>query len=322
MNDVFPGLTFGKATRDAYGEELRELGREHKDIVVLDADLSQSTRSAFFAEEYPDRFLNVGIQEANLVGIAGGLASCGKVPFVSSFACFVILKAFDQLRMAVAYPRLNVKVVGSHGGISAGEDGASQQAVEDLGLACSLPGFVVCAPCDEHQARAAVRAAHAHDGPVYLRTGRARAPLIYGAADVVGFAFGQARRLRDGGDVAIVACGMMVGAAIKAHEILGREGIAARVIDMPTLKPLDEAELIAAAAETDAIVTAEEHLIHGGLGARVAQVVGRHHPVRLAFVGLEDCYAESGPAGALFQKYGLTAERIADAARALVRRRA
>lgn len=319
MKGLYPGFSLGKATRDAYGEALRDLGAEHPEIVVLDADLAKSTKSATFGEAFPERFFNVGIQEANMVGMAGGLASCGKVPFISSFACFVILKGFDQLRMAVSYPRLNVKVAGSHGGISPGEDGASQQSVEDVALACSLPHFVVCVPCDEHQMRAAVRAAWEHDGPVYIRSGRPKAPLVY--QDTPPFEFGRATRLREGGDLTFIANGLMVAAALVAHERLAADGIAARVVDMATVKPLDEEEVRLAGAETGGIVVAEEHLIHGGLGARVAQAAARLHPVPMEFVGLDDTYAESGDPEALMRKYGLTADDIVAAARRLVERR-
>ena len=320
MKELYEGLRLGKATRDAYGEALRELGAKHDDIVVLDADLAKSTKSAYFGEEFPDRFFNVGIQEANMVGMAGGLASCGKVPFISSFACFVILKGFDQLRMAVAYPKLNVKVVGSHGGISPGEDGASQQSIEDVALACSLPGFVVCVPSDEYQTRAAVEAAYRHKGPVYIRTGRPKAPVIYDGVPQ-DFEFGRATVVREGTDATIVANGLMVGAAVVAHEKLRRDGISVRVLDMATVKPLDEDAIRRAAEETGAIVTAEEHLIHGGLGARVAQVVCRTHPVPMEFVGLNDTYAESGDPGALLRKYGLTADDIVTAVRRALERR-
>lgn len=320
MKELYDGLTFGKATRDAYGEALRALGGRHEEIVVLDADLAKSTKSAYFGEEHPDRFLNVGIQEANMVGMAGGLASCGKVPFISSFACFVILKGFDQLRMAVAYPRLNVKVVGSHGGISPGEDGASQQSVEDIALACSLPGFVVCVPADEHETFAAVEAAYRHRGPVYIRTGRPKAPLIYDGVPEA-FEFGTASVIREGTDATIIANGLMVAAAVVAHERLLREGIAVRVVDMATVKPLDEEAVRRAAEETGAIVTAEEHLVHGGLGARVAQAVCRSRPVPMEFVGLQDRYAESGDPGALLRKYGLTADDIGAAVRRVLGRR-
>jgi transketolase len=317
---IYPGLNLGKATRDAYGETLRDLGSAHPEIVVLDADLAKSTKSATFAEKFPDRFWNVGIQEANMVGMAGGFAASGKVPFISSFAAFVILKGFDQLRMAVAYPQLNVKVAGSHGGISIGEDGASQQSVEDVALACSLPGFVVCVPSDEHQMRAAVKAAYAHKGPVYIRSGRPKAPLVYNA-EPSDFAFGKASRVRAGSDVTVIANGLMVGAAIVAHDVLAREGIGVRVVDMATVKPLDENEVSAAANETGAIVAAEEHLIHGGLGARVAQAVVRSRPVPMEFVGLNDTYAESGDPEALMKKYGLTAEQVIQAVRKVLSRK-
>jgi transketolase len=320
MKSIYPGLSFGKATRDAYGEALRDLGREHPEIVVLDADLSKSTKSATFGEEFPSRFWNVGIQEANMVGMAGGFASAGKVPFIHSFAAFVILKGFDQLRMAVAYPHLNVKVTGSHGGISIGEDGASQQSVEDVALACSLPGFVVCVPSDEHQMRAAVKAAYAHDGPVYIRSGRPKAPLVY-HAEPTDFAFGKATRVREGSAVTVIANGLMVAAALVAHDQLAGEGISVRVVDMATVKPLDEAEVQAAAQETGAIVAAEEHLIHGGLGARVAQAVVQSRPVPVEFVGLHDTYAESGDPEALMKKYGLTADQVIAAIRRVLSRK-
>ena len=321
MKSLYPGLMIGKATRDAYGEALRDLGRDHPDIVVLDADLAKSTKSAAFGEEFPDRFMNVGIQEANMAGMAGGYATCGKVPFIHSFAAFVILKAFDQLRMAVAYPHLNVKVVGSHGGISLGEDGVSQQSVEDIGLACSLAGFVVCNPCDEHQMRAAVKAAYAHKGPVYIRSGRPKAPIIFDA-EPKDFAFGIASRLREGADVTVIANGLLTGAAIVAHEQLKKEGISVRVVDMATVKPLDEDEVALCAAETGAIVVAEEHLIQGGLGARVAQAVARSRPVPMEFVGLDDTYAESGDPEALMKKYGLTHVEVVEAVRRVLPRKA
>lgn len=318
MKTLYEGLELGRATRDAYGQALAELGHDHPEIVVLDADLAKSTRSSLFGEAFPDRFLNVGIQEANMVGMASGLASCGKVPFISSFACFVILKGFDQLRMSVAYPGLNVKVAGSHGGISIGEDGASQQSVEDVALACSLPGFVVCVPCDENQMLAAVHAAYHHEGPVYLRLGRPKVPRIYDERPT-DFAFGRATRLRDGADATIIANGLMVGAALVVHERLREQGIHLRVIDMPTVRPLDEEEVKQAASETGGIVVAEEHLIHGGLGSVVAQAVGRLHPAPLEFVGLSG-YAESGTPPSLLRKYGLTADNLEVAVRTLLER--
>jgi transketolase len=321
MKALYEGLAFGKATRDAYGEALRDLGREHADIVVLDADLAKSTKSAIFGEAFPDRFLNVGIQEANMVGMAGGLASSGKVPFISSFACFVVLKGFDQLRMAVAYPNLNVKVAGSHGGISVGPDGVSQQSTEDVSLACSLPHFVVCVPADEHEMRAAVKAAYAHKGPVYIRSMRPKAPLIYDA-EPADFAFGRGSVVRDGNDATVVANGLLVGAAVVAHERLRQEGVSLRVVNMATVKPLDEDLVERAARETGAIVAAEEHLLHGGLGARVAQAVARLHPVPMEFVALDDTYAESGEPEALMRKYGLTADDVVAAVRRVMARKA
>lgn len=319
MKNIYAGLSLGKATRDAYGEALKELGAQHEEIVVLDADLAKSTKSFAFGEAYPDRFFNVGIQEANMVGMAGGLASSGKVPFVHSFAAFVILKGFDQLRMAVAYPNLNVKVTGSHGGISIGEDGASQQSVEDIALACSLPNFYVCVPSDEHQMRAAVKAAYQHRGPVYIRSGRPKAPLIYDREP--NFTFGQANRLREGGDCTIIANGLLVGAALLAHDKLAEAGVRARVVDMASVKPLDEAEVRAAAEETGGIVVAEEHLLHGGLGARVAQAVALSKPVPMEFVGLDDTYAESGEPEALMKKYGLTSDQVVAAVKRLMARK-
>lgn len=319
MKELFPGMEIGRATRDAYGDALKELGAAHEDIVVLDADLAKSTRSWTFGAEFPDRFFNIGIQEANMVGMAGGLAMAGKVPFISSFACFVILKGFDQLRMAVAYPNLNVKIAGSHQGISVGEDGASQQSVEDIALACSLPNMYVVVPADEHEMRAVVKAAYAHDGPVYIRSGRPKAALVYDAEP--DFAFGRASQVSDGGDATIIATGLMAGAAVSAHHILAEEGIRVRVLNMASVKPLDVDAVEAAARDTGAIVTAEEHLIHGGLGSVVAQAAARTRPVPMEFVGLDDTYAESGEPGALLKKYGLTAHDIAAAVRRVLERK-
>ncbi len=320
MKDLYPGFTIGKATRDAFGETLKQLGAEHENIVVLDADLAKSTKTADFGEAYPDRFKNVGIQEANMVGMAGGFASSGKVTFIASFASFVVGKGFDQLKMAVAYPKLNVKVAGSHGGISLGEDGVSQMSTEDFALMCSLPGFVVCCPCDENQMRAATRAAYDHDGPVYLRLGRQKAPIVYDAP-IKDFAFSKATRLREGTDVTIIANGMMTAAALVACDRLAGEGISVRVVDMPTMKPLDDDEVQAAGEETGAIVCAEEHFIHGGLGARVAQAAARLAPVPMQFVGVDDVYAESGDPEALFRKYGLTSDDIINATRRVLEKR-
>jgi len=298
-------LKMGKATRDAFGEALRELGRENPNIVVMDGDVNNSTRTEYFAKEFPDRFWNVGIAESNLVSIAGGLAACGKTPFIASFACFIMCNAFDQLRMSVAFPEMNVKVVGSHAGISIGEDGPSQMGIEDVALACALPGFTVVVPADEHATRAATRAIAAHHGPCYLRVGRPNVPVVY--EDGCDFQLGKAIQLRDGLDVTIIANGIMVAAALEAAEILEGKGISARLLDMHTVKPIDEDALAAAARDTGAMVVAEEHLAHGGLGSVVAMAVAKLHPAPMGFVNLGDVYAESGAPADLLKKYGLTA---------------
>ena len=299
---------YGMATRDAYGKTLVELGKENPYIVALDADLSKSTKSAFFAKEFKDRFFNMGIAEANMVSTAAGLAACGKVPFASSFASFLMCKAFDQLRMSVANPHLNVKVVGSHGGISIGEDGASQMAVEDVALACSLPGFVVMVPADEVATKALVRLAARNAGPVYIRTGRPKAPLVY-QQDAY-FEIGKANILREGIDITVIANGLLIQEAIEAACICSEKGIDVRVIDMHTVKPVDVNVIVQSAQTTGAIVTAEEHLLSGGLGAAVSQIVAEHYPVPMEFIGIRDTYAESGTHEGLFRKYGLTAGHI------------
>jgi len=309
----------GEATREAYGKALAELGRENPNIVVLDGDLSKSTMTKYFAQEFPDRFFNVGIAEANIVGIAAGLAASGKIAFASSFACFVMCKGLDQLRLAVAYSGNNVKIVGTHGGISIGEDGVSQMGHEDIGLALSLPGFVVMVPADGAETRAAVRAAAEHVGPVYIRVGRPKAPIVYesGCPD---FQIGKAITLREGRDVTLIANGLMVAAALDAAERLEQQGISARVLDMHTVRPLDEEAVEKAARETRAIVVAEEHLVFTGLGSQVAMAVAKRHPVPIRFIGLTD-YAESGAPEALMRKYGLTANDIAREAIDLVNMR-
>jgi len=312
-------LKLGMATREAFGKALVSLGRENRDIVVCDADLSKSTFTNLFAKEFPDRFFECGIAEANMVAIGAGLASSGKIPFVSSFSCFVINKGFEQLRVTVAYPRTNVKVVGTHSGISIGEDGPSQMSVEDLALACSLPGFVVLSPADEVSMAALVKAAAAHVGPVFIRAGRAKTPIIY--ADGQTFEIGKAMELVEGTDVTIIAHGLMVAEAIRAAEMLESEGVSTRVIDMFTVKPLDRTAIERAAMETRAIVVAEEHLVDGGLGVRVAQAAAEMAPCVMEFVGIQNTYAESGPPEALLRKYGLLAGDIAAAARRAVARK-
>ena len=309
----------GLATRDAYGQALLELGRKDPRIIVLDGDLSSSTRTALFAKEFPSRFLNVGISEANLVGMAGGLARSGKIPVISSFACFMTCKAYDQLRMAVALPHLNVKVVVSHGGISVGEDGVSQQSIEDIALMTSLPGFVVSVPADEHATRALVKAALEIEGPVYLRTGRPKAPLVHKPSD--SFSFGKGVLLREGKDVLLVANGLMVFEALAAAKELAAAGVSAAVVDMHTVKPLDERLLVEQARRTGAVVTAEEHQIWGGLGSAVSRALAQHHPVPMELVAIQDTYAESGKPEELFEKYGLTARHIVEAVRRVLKRK-
>ena len=312
-------VKLGAATREAFGRTLVELGRENKDIVVCDADLSKSTMTTYFAKEFPDRFFSLGIAEANMVGIGAGLAAAGKIPFVSSFSAFVMNKGFEQLRVCAAYPKVNLKVVGTHSGISIGEDGPSQMTVEETALACSLVGFVVLAPADEVAAKALVRLAAAHVGPVFIRTGRVKVPIVYSADQK--FEIGKAIQVVAGSDVAIIANGLLVAQAILASETLAGEGISARVIDMHTVKPLDREAIRRAAAETGAMVVAEEHLVDGGLGVRVAQVVAETAPCPMEFVGIHDTYAESGQPDELLEKYGLVARDVAAAVRKVIARK-
>ncbi len=302
------GYKLGQATRDAFGEELEKLGASYPNVVVVDGDVGNSTRTEPFAKAFPERAFNVGIAESNMVSVAGGLAAAGKTPVVASFACFLMCNAFDQIRMSVAFPNCNVKLVGSHAGISIGEDGPSQMGIEDVGLACSLPGVAVIVPADGVSARKATQAMLDHQGPTYLRLGRPKAPVIYD--DGLKFEIGKAIPLRDGGDVTLIANGIMVPIAMDAAQLLAQKGIEARVLDMHTVKPLDRDAVIKAAKETGAIVVAEEHLRHGGLGSAVAQTVVETHPVPMGFVDVGDCYAESGDPMGLLDKYGLTAEKI------------
>jgi transketolase len=311
-------LKLGMATREAFGRTLVELGRENPNIWAVDADLSKSTMTHFFAKEFPERFVSCGIAEANMVGVAAGLASSGKIPFAASFSCFVMNKGFEQLRVAVAYPNFNVKIVGTHSGISIGEDGPSQMSVEEISLACSLAGFVVLAPADEVATAALVRAAAAHLGPVFIRTGRPKAPIVYPADQK--FEIGKAIELVDGRDVTLIANGLMVAEALRAQELLEGEGLSARVLDLHTVKPLDREAIGRAAMETGAIVVAEEHLVDCGLGVRVAQAVAEIHPCPMEFVGLTG-YAESGTPEGLLDSYGLRGANLAAAARRVVARK-
>jgi transketolase len=312
-------LKLGMATREAFGKALLELGRQNKDVVVLDADLTKSTYTSLFAKEFPDRFFECGIAEANMIAIGSGLASSGKIPFASSFSCFAINKGFEQLRVTAAFPSVNLKVVGTHSGISIGEDGPSQMSIEDLGLACSLPGFTVLSPADEVSMRALVFAAAHHLGPVYIRAGRPKAPIVHSSGQK--FEIGGSVELIEGRDLTIVATGLLVAEAIRAQEALEAEGISARVIDMYSIKPLDRGAIERAATETRALVVAEEHLVNTGLGVRVSQVVAETHPCPMEFVGIQDTYAESGAPEELMEKYGLVARNIIAASRRLLNRK-
>lgn len=309
-------FTKGKSVREAFGEALATLGTTRPDVVVVDGDVGNSTRTELFGKQFPNRFFNVGIAEANLVGVAAGLAASGKQAWLSSFATFVICNAYDQLRMSVAFPCLDVKVVGTHAGISIGEDGPSQMGIEDVGLACSLPNFTVVVPSDEPSTREAVKAIAAIKTPAYLRAGRPNVPNLY--PNGCNFQLGKAIQLRDGKDITIIANGLMVAPALEAAEQLAAKGKQARVLDMHTIKPLDEAAVLAAAKDTGRIVVAEEHLLHGGLGSTVAMSVAQRLPVPMRFVGIKDTFAESATPEELLQKYGLTASDIMKAASELL----
>ena len=318
------GLQLGPPTRNAFGEALCELGKSNPNLVVVDGDVGNSTRTQYFGDQYPKRFFNAGIAESNMVGIASGMAAAGKEPVVASFACFLLCNAYDQIRMGVAFPQLNVKLVGSHSGISIGEDGPSQMAIEDIALATSLPHMTVLVPADAPSTAAATRLMFQHQGPVYLRTGRPEVPIVYNdEAFLESYQIGRANQLSEGSDVTIVACGLLVAAALEATHQLRGENITARVLDMHTIKPLDHEAIPQAARTTGAIVTAEEHLLHGGLGAAVAQSVAVQRPVPVESVGIRDEYAESGTADELLEKYELMPANIVEAVhRVLTRKQA
>ena len=309
----------GKATREAYGEALKEIGGKNEQIVVLDADLSKSTKTNVFAKAYPQRFFNVGIAEQNLVGTAAGLAASGKIPFVSTFAMFAAGRAFEQIRNSVCYPKLNVKVAATHAGLTVGEDGASHQAIEDVSLMRSLPNMTVLVPADEEETRQAIAWASEYQGPVYIRLGRMSVDNVSPEGYV--FAPAKAAILTEGNDVTLIANGVMVTAALEAAKTLAAEGIQARVINMASVKPLDAAAVVSAAKETGAIVTCEEHSIIGGLGSAVAEVLAEEAPAPLERVGVKDTFGESGKPKELLAKYGLTADDVAAAARRVVARK-
>ncbi len=297
------------ATRDSYGEALKELGASNPDVIVFDADLAGATKTGVFKKEYPDRFFDCGIAEGNMVSIAAGAAACGKIPFVSSFAMFTAGRAFEQIRNSVGYPHLNVKIGATHAGISVGEDGATHQCNEDIALMRTIPGMVVINPSDDVEAKAAVRAAAEYEGPVYLRFGRLAVPVINDEATYK-FEMGKGVTLREGKDVTIVATGLCVSSAMEAAELLAADGVSAKVINIHTIKPLDEELIVAAARETGKVVTVEEHSVIGGLGSAVCDALSAKAPTPVLKVGVQDTFGESGPAGKLLEKYKLDGKGV------------
>ena len=302
------------ATRESYGNALVELGREHADVVVLDADLAGATKTSTFKKEFPDRHFDCGIAEGNMMAVAAGIASMGMVPFASTFAMFAAGRAFEQVRNSIGYPHLNVKIGATHGGISVGEDGASHQCCEDFALMRSIPGMTVICPADDVEARAAVKAAYEFEGPVYLRFGRSGVPVFHD--EDFKFEIGKGEVLQDGNDVAIIATGIMTYEAIKAGEELRSQGINARVINLSTIKPLDEELILKAAAECGKIVTCEEHSVIGGLGEAVSSLLSEKMPVPVRRIGVNDEFGHSGPAADLLKDFGLSAENIVDTVKA------
>lgn len=299
------------ATRDSYGNALVELGKEKENLVVLDADLAAATKTGIFKKAFPERHIDCGIAEANMTGIAAGLSACGKVPFISTFAMFAAGRAYEQVRNAIGYPHLNVKIGATHAGISVGEDGATHQCNEDMGLMREIPGMVILNPSDDVEAKAAVRAAYEHDGPVYLRFGRLAVPVINDRPDYR-FEIGKGIELRKGEDLTILATGLSVSESLKAALLLKEKGVAAQVINIHTIKPLDEEMILSAARQTGRIFTVEEHSIIGGLGSAVAELLGEKCPTKITRIGVRDVFGESGPAKELLHKYELDAEGIAN----------
>ena len=308
-----------QATREAYGQALEELGAVRQDVVVLDADLSKSTKTSVFQAKYPERFFNAGIAEQNLMGLAAGFAAAGKVPFASTFAVFATGRAYDQIRNSICYPRLNVKIAATHAGITVGEDGGSHQALEDINLMRGLPNMTVLVPADGPEAKNAVKAAADYEGPVYIRLGRSGVPTITDAD--VPFVIGKGRVMREGADVTLIGCGMMVAKALEAADVLAAEGVNAAVIDMSTIKPIVRDLIVEWAKKTGAIVTAEEHNVIGGLGSAVAEVLVEEVLVPMERVGIEDVFGESGTGGELVEKYRLTAEHIVEKAKRAIARK-
>jgi len=307
------------ATRDAYGKALVELGRTNKNIVVLDADLSKSTKTDSFAKEFPERFFNMGIAEQNLMGAAAGFAASGKIPFASTFAVFATGRAYDQIRNSIGYPHLNVKIAASHAGLTVGEDGGSHQMLEDIALMRAIPGMTVIVPADGMETREAIFTAAEYKGPVYIRLGRPKVPAIFD--ENYKFAIGKAVVLKEGTDVALMATGIMVGEAMKAAEELATQGINAAVVNISTIKPIDIETISKVAQMTNAVVTCEEHNIFGGLGSAVAEVLVENYPVPMERVGVKDTFGESGKPNELLEKYGLTAKDIIQAAHKVIKRK-
>lgn len=297
------------ATRESFGNALAELGKEHPEVVVLDADLAGATKTGVFKKAFPERHIDCGIAECNMMGIAAGIAATGKVPFASSFAMFAAGRAFEQVRNSIGYPHLNVKIGATHAGISVGEDGATHQCNEDIALMRAIPGMVVINPSDDIEAKAAVKAAYEYEGPVYMRFGRLATPIINDNAEYK-FEIGKGVTLREGTDVAIIATGLCVAESLAAAEKLAADGVNAKVINIHTIKPLDEELVVAAAKECGRVVTVEEHSVIGGLGAAVCETLSRKAPTPVKTIGIQDCFGESGPAVALLKKYGLDAEGI------------
>lgn len=297
------------ATRESYGAALVELGKNHPDVVVLDADLAAATKTGMFKKEFPERFIDCGIAESNMIGVAAGIATTGKVPFASSFAMFAAGRAFEQVRNSVGYPKLNVKIGATHAGISVGEDGATHQCNEDIALMRTIPGMVVINPSDDVEAKAAVEAAYEHEGPVYMRFGRLAVPVINDRPDYK-FELGKGVVLREGTDLTIIATGLPVGSALEAAEKLAAEGVSAKVINIHTIKPLDTELIVAAAKETGKVVTVEEHSVIGGLGSAVCDVLAEEAPTKVKKIGVYDVFGESGPAVELIKKYGLDGEGV------------
>lgn len=306
------------ATRESYGNALAELGKEHEDIVVLDADLAAATKTGVFKKVFPERHIDCGIAESNMMGVAAGIAATGKVPFASTFAMFAAGRAFEQVRNSIGYPKLNVKIGATHAGISVGEDGATHQCNEDIALMRTIPGMVVINPSDDVEARAAVKAAYEHVGPVYLRFGRLAVPVINDNEDYK-FELGKAITLREGTDVTIIASGLTVSESLAAAEKLAADGISAEVINIHTIKPLDEEAIIKAAEKTGKLVTVEEHSVIGGLGSAVCDVVAEKAPAKVMKIGINDVFGESGPAVQLIKKYGLDSESIYEKVKAFVK---